>query len=164
MDVDKAYALLQSPPRSTANLEAALQILLKAEVEKERLDSSLRRRIYWGLMAVEKELSGSPNFLAAKKREHINQAQQYLVEVRMIVRQSSNASLDAQVSLEQHIIDGRKAILDLSVRNDVEELKRSKSKAKAGIDASLRKLQEIDPKSYDNVVEAAKEWHEKFSS
>lgn len=44
------------------------------------------------------------------------------------------------------------------------ELKRLKSEAKGGIEASLGKLQEVDPKSYGMFCEAAMEWHEKFPS
>ena len=155
-DLDKAYELFQRPRKSTTNLEAALQVLLKAEDEMTHLDSSLRRRLYWGLMTVEKELSGSPRYDLAKKRGHINQAQKYIIEVEKIVRQFSDASLNAQVSLERHIILGRKALLDPDVK--------LKSEAKAGIDASLGKLKEVDPKSYEKVVGAAMEWHKQLSS
>ena len=155
-DLDKAYELFQRPRKSTMNLEAALQVLLKAEDEMTHLDSSLRRRLYWGLMTVEKELSGSPRYDLAKKRGHINQAQKYIIEVEKIVQQSSDASLNAHVSLERHIILGRKALLDPDVK--------LKSEAKAGIDASLGKLKEVDPKSYEKVVGAAMEWHKQLSS
>ena len=163
-DLDKAYIKFQRQSRSRANLDAALQILLKAEDELIHLDSSLRLRMYWGLMTVEKELSCYGKFEMAEKREHINKAQKYVIEVEKIALQSSDASLDAQVSLERHIIEGRKAMLDFEGGKNVDKLKRLKSEAKGGIEASLRKLQEVDPKSYDEVVKAAMEWHEKFSS
>ena len=134
-DLDEAYALLQRKSNRTANREAALKILLEAEDKKDHLDPSLRQQIYWDLMNVEKDLSGSSKLVTAK-REHINQAQRYNVEVRKIAQQSSDEILDAQVSLEQHQIEGRKAILN----NDGEELERLKSRAKDGIDRSLRKL------------------------
>ena len=164
-DLDKAYELFQRPRKSTTNLEAALQVLLKAEEEMIHLDFSLRRRMYWGLMTVEKELSGSPRYDLAKKRGHINEAQKYVVEVEKIVRQSSDdASLNAQVSLEWYIILGRKALLEFDVKSDGDKLKRLKSEAKAGIDASLEKLKEVDPKSYEKVVDAAMEWRKKLLS
>lgn len=120
--------------------------------------------MYWGLMTVEKELSCYGGFETAEKMEHINKAQKYGIEVKNIVLQSSDASLDAQVSLEQHIIKGKKALLDFEVKKDVDKLKRLKSEAKAGIDASLGKLREVDRKSYDTVVKAVMEWCMKFSS
>ena len=163
-DLDKAYALFQSPRKSRENLEAALQILSKAEDQWVDLDSSTRQRMYWGLMTVEKELSCYGAFETAEKIEHINKAQEYGIEVKEIALQSSDASLDAQVSLEQHIIKGRKALLGFKVNKDVDRMKRLKSEAKAGIDASLGKLQEVDPKSYDMVIKAANEWRQKFSS
>ena len=163
-DLDKAYELFQRPRKSTTNLEAALQVLLKAESEMIHLDSSLRRRMYWGLMTVEKELSGSARFDLAKKRGHINEAQKYIIEVQKIVGQSSDTSLNAQVSLDWYIILGRKALLDFDVRSDGEELKRLKSEAKAGIDASLEELKEVDPKSYEKVVDAAIEYRNKLLS
>lgn len=163
-DLDNAYALFQSPGKSRKNLEAALQILSKAEDELIYLDSSTRQRMYWGLMTVEKELSCDGGFGTAEKMEHINKAQKYWIEVKKIVLQSSDASLDAQVSLEQHIIEGKKALLDFKVKKDVDKLKRLKLEAKAGIDASLGKLQEVDPKSHDMVIKAAMEWRQKFSS
>ena len=162
-DLDKAYTLFQRPRKRRANLEAAQRILLKAELELINLDSSLRRRMYWGLMTVEKELSRYGGFETAEKTEHINQAQKYIVEVEKTVP-SSDASLRAQVSLELHIIKGIKAILDFEVNQDVNELKRLKAEAKRGIEASLGKLQEVDPKSYGKVCKAAMEWQEKFSS
>lgn len=136
---------------------------MKAELELIHLDSSLRRRMYWGLMTVEKELSCYEGFQRAEKTEHINQAQKYGVEVEKTVK-SSDASLRAQVSLELHIIKGRKASLDFEVNKDVNELQRLKSEAKDGIEVSLGKLQEVDPKSYGKVCKAAMKWHEKFSS
>ena len=163
-DVDKAYELLESQPRSITNLEAALQILSKREVESKDLRSSLRRLIYWGLMAVEKELGCYKGLETAEKMEHINKAQRYCIEVEKIVSQSSDASFEAQVSLERYILKGRKAVLDFRVIEDVDKLKRLKSEAKSGIDASLRKLHEVDPKSYDEVSEAAMWWRENFSS
>ena len=155
-DLDKAYELFQRPRKSTTNLEAALQVLLKAEDEMTHLDSSLRRRLYWGLMTVEKELSCSPRYDLAEKRRHINQAQKYIIEVEKLVRQFSDASLNAHASLERHIILGKKALLDPDVK--------LKSEAKAGIDASLGKLKEVDPKSYEKVVGAAMEWQKQLSS
>lgn len=104
-DLDKAYTLFQRPRKRRANLETAQRILLKAELELIHLDSSLRRRMYWGLMTVEKELSRYSGFETAEKTEHINQAQKYIVEVEKTVP-SSDASLRAQVSLELHIIKG----------------------------------------------------------
>lgn len=162
-DLDTAYALFQSSSKRKANLEAAQRILLEAELELIHLDSSLRRRMYWGLMTVEKELSCYEGFETAEKTEHINQAHKYIVEVEKSVP-SSDASLRAQVSLELHIIIGRKASLDFEVNKDVNELKRLKSEAKGGIEASLGKLREVDPKSYGKVRKAAMEWHESFSS
>ena len=163
-DVDRANALLESQPRSRKNLEAALQILSKREVESKNLQPSLRQLIYWGLMAVEKELSCYKGFETADKIEHINKAQRYCIEVEKNVSQSSDASLGAQASLERYILKGRKAELDFRVTKDVDKLKRSQSEAVSGIDASLRKLQEVDPKSYDEFFKAAMVWRERFSS
>ena len=163
-DVDKAYELLESQPRSITNLEAALRILLKREVESKDLQSSLRRLIYWGLMAVEKEMGCYKGLETAEMMEHVNKAQGYCIEVEKILLQSSDASFDAQVSLERYIIKGRKAVLDSRVTEDVDKLKRSKSEAKSGIDASLGKLQEVDPKSYDEFFKTAMWWRENFSS
>lgn len=160
-DVDAAYALLKC--RDITNLEAALQILLKQETKSIHLRSSLRRHIYWGLMTVEKELSCYKGFETAEKMEHINKAQRYWIEVENIVSQSSDASLGAQVSLEGYIIEGKKALLDFKARKDVDKWKSSKSEAKDGIDTSLKKLYEVDRKSYDEVFKAAMEWRKKFS-
>ena len=162
-DVDNAYALFKNPRRTRADLEAALRNLSMPDVELKYLESSLRRRIYWGLMTGEKELSCYKGLDTVKKMGHINKAQRYCTEVEEIVSQSGDASLDAQVSLERHIIEGKKALLDFKQTGDVDKLKRSKSKAKDGIDASLGKLQVVDPRSYDEVSEAAKVWRKKFS-
>ena len=111
--------------------------------------------MYWGLITVKKELSGSPRYNLAKKRGHINEAQKYVVEVEKIVRQSSNnANLNAQVSLKWYIILGRKALLEFDIKSDRDKLKRLKSEAKAGINTSLEKLKEVDPKSYEKVIDA----------
>lgn len=164
-DLDKEEALLQNPTKGTrtANMEAALQILLKAKDQKEHLDFSLRKQMYWDLMTVERDLSGSSRFRGAEKREHIRQAQDNLAEVKKIVQQLSDESLDAQVSLEQHKIKGRKATLDFEVNNDREELERLKLKATVGIDTSLRKLKEVDPKTHSEVFKSAMEWRKMFS-
>ena len=162
-DLNKAYTLFQRSIKSRAILEDVLRIFLRAELESRGLDSSLRRSMYWGLMTVEKELSCCRCEMA-EKMAHIDKAQEYSIEVAKIVSQSSDASLDAQLSLEQHIIKGKKALLDFRMKKDVNQLKISKSEAKGGIEASLGKLREVDPKSYNNVVDAAMEWHEKFSS
>ena len=161
-DVDKAYTLFISPRRSLAALQAALQILSQAEVESIYLEPPLRQRIYWGLMTVQKELGCHEGFGTAEKTEHINNALRYCIEVENIVSQSSDASLGAQVSLERHIIEGRKAILVFRVTKDVDQLKRAMSEVKSGIDISLGKLHEVDRKSYDKVYKAATEWREKF--
>ena len=156
-DVGEAYALLKSQRHNITNLEAALQILLKQEVKSKHLKSSLRRRVYWGLMAVEKELSCYKGFDTAEKMEHINEAQRYGIEVENIVSQSSDASLGAQLSLEQYIIYGKKALLEFKVTKDVDKLKSSKAEARSGIDTSLEKLYEVDRKSCDEVFKAAME-------
>lgn len=163
-EVDKAYDLLESSPRNITNLEAALQILSTLEVESMYLKPSLRRRIYWGLMAVEKELSCYKGIETTAKMEHIKEAQRYWIEVEIIVSQSSDASLSAQVSLERHMIEGRKAMLDFKVTNDVDKLTRSKLEARVGIDTSLEKLRKVDPKSYGEVFKGAMVWRENFSS
>lgn len=162
-DVDNAYALFENQSRTRADLEAALRILSMPGVELKYLESSLRRRIYWGLMTVEKELSCFEGLDTVKKMGHINKARRYCTEVEEIVSQFCDASLAAQVSLERHIIEGKKALLDFKLIGDVDKLKRSKSEAKNGIDASLGKLREVDPRSYDEVSEAAKVWRKKFS-
>ena len=161
--VDKAYSLSETLPRNITNLEAALQILSELEVESIHLKSSLRRSIYWGRMTVEKELSCYKGLETPKKMEHINKAQKYCIEVEKIVSQSSDASLDAQVSLERHIIEGRKAQLDFKVTKDVDKLNRSKSEARDGIGTSLEKLRKLDPKSYNRVSKAAMRWRRNFS-
>ena len=161
--MDNAYTLFKNSRRTREDLEAALQILSIPEVNLKSLKSSLRRRVYWGLMTVKKELSCYKGFETVEKMVHINKAQRYCTEVENIVSQSYDASLDAQVSLERHIIEGKKALLDFKLVGDVDKLKRSKLEAKNGIDASLGKLQEVDPRSYDEVSEAAKVWRKKFS-
>ena len=162
-DLDKAYAFLNARCRNMTDLEAALQIFATLEVDSIYLQPSLRREIYRGLMAVEKELSCYEGFETAEKLEHINEAQRHWIEVEIMVSQSSNASLDAQAWLEHHIIEGRKAILDFKVTKDENKLKRSMSGAKSGIEKSLGKLHKIDRKSYDKVVEGAMGWRDKFS-
>ena len=161
--MDKAWAYLTKPNRSKEDLEAALRILSNPEIELNNLDSSLRQRIYWGLMAVEKELSCYIRFPTSEKMTHISKARTYWIEVERIVSQSPNPSLEAQVTLERHIIQGRKAQLDFKMTKDVHKWKKLKSEAIAGIDASLGRLHEVDRKSYDKVSEAAKEWRIKFS-
>ena len=162
-DLDKAYAFLNAPRRNITDLEAALQTFSISEVDPRYQQPSLRREIYWGLMAVEKELSGYDGYETPEKLEHIKKAQRHCIEVGKIVSQSSDASLHAQVLLEQHFIEGRKAILDFKVTKDKDKLKRSMLEAKSGIDISLGKLHEIDRKSYDENFKPAMWWREKFS-
>lgn len=163
--VDDAYFYLNRRNKSSMkeDFEAALEHFSQAEVGSTELDSSLRLRIYWGLMAVEKEMSCFRGFEKAEKIEHINKAQRYHIEAEKIVSRSSDASLSAQVSLEQRIIEGIKALLNSDIGRDVDKLKKLKLEAINGIDASLKTLREVDMESYNKVSKAAIEWRKKFS-
>ena len=162
--VDSAYFYLNRRNKDSMkeDFERALRLFLQAEGGPTDLDSSLRLRIHWGLMSVEKELSCFRGFEKAKKIEHIEEARRYSIEAEKMVSRSSDASLSAQVSLEQHIIEGLRALLDSETEKDVDKLKRSKLNAVNGIDASLRKLQEVDMESYNKVSELAMEQRKKF--
>ena len=164
-EIDKAYELFQHSSKSQASLEVALQILLKTEAELIYLDTSLHRRMYWGLMAVEMELSCHPRLSTDVKIAHINKAQQYVIALeKIVIQSSSDASIIAQVSLQQHIIGGRKAVLDFEVQKDVDQLTRLKSEAMCGIDVSLATLREVDLKIYGKVFKDTMEWRDKFDS
>ena len=129
--VDGAYFYLNRRNKDSMrrDFEEALQLLKQAEVGSKDLDPSLRLRIHWGLMAVEKELSCCRRFEKAEKIEHINKAQTYGLEAEKTLSHSSDASLHAQISLEQHIIEGLKALLYYEIERDEDKLKRSKTKA-----------------------------------
>ena len=120
-NLDKAWDLLRDPDKSGANLKSAREKFLKVEAKKIYLDSSLLRRKYWGLMTVEKELSCYGKLETTAKIEHINNAQRYCVKAEKIVLQSCDASLCAQISLERHIIEGRKALLYFKVDKDMDK-------------------------------------------
>lgn len=164
--VDNAYFYLNR--RNTDSMkddfEEALRLFSQAEVGSTDLGSSLRLRIHWGLMAVEKELSCFRGFDKPKKLEHINKAQRHGIEAEKTVSRSSDASLSAQLSLEQYIIEGLKALLYSEIERDVDKSKKSKLKAMNGIDASLKKLREVDMESYNEVSKVAMEQRKKFSN
>lgn len=164
--VDNAYFYLnrRNPDSMKEDFKEALRLFSQAEVGSKDLGSSLRLSIYWGLMAVEKELSCCKGFEKTKKLEHIKEAQRYGIEAEKMLPRSSDASLCAQLSLEQHIIEGLKALLDFEIEKDVGKLKRSKMKAVKGIDASFKTLQEVDMRSYDEVSKVAMEQRKKFSN
>lgn len=163
--VDDAYFHLNRRNKDSMkeDFEAALQLFLQAEVGSTDLGSSLRLRIHWGLMAVEKELSCCRSFDKAKKIEHIKEAYRYSKEAEKMVSRS-DASLRAQVLLEQHIIEGLKALLYAEIGTDLDTLKKSKMNAMKGIDASLKELREVDMESYKEVSELAMEQRKKFSN
>jgi hypothetical protein len=165
-DVDEAYSYLNRRNKESmkADFEEARQRFLQAEVGSRDLGPSLRLRIHWGLMAAEKELSQCRGFEKVKKIEHINEAQRYGIEADKLVSRFSDASLRAQLSLEQHIIEGLKALLHFEIERDVENLKKSKWKAVNGIDASLEKLREVDVESHNEVFKLAMEQRKKFAN
>ncbi len=143
------------------DFEAALHLFLQVEDGSTDLDSPLRRRIYWGLMAVNEELSCLRGLGNVKKMEHINEAQRYSIEAKKTIS-PSDASLRAQVSLEQHIIEGIKASLSYGTESDMDKVKELKWKAINGLDASLEKLREVDKESHDQVYERAMRWRKTF--
>ena len=160
--MNKAYALIQTRTKRSASRKDAREILLKAEAEKIDMNVSLRRRINWALMTVEKDLS-CYKYETVERMRHIERAQGYGIKVEKEASQSCDVSLIAQVRLELYIIEGLKALLEFEGDKDADKLDRLKSKAKGGIVASLERLQEVDRRSYDKVSAAAVEWCKIFS-
>lgn len=113
-------------------------------------------------MAVEKTLSCYNHFDPTEKIEHIRKAQKYNTRVGNIVSRTSHASLRAQVSLEQQILEGRRAKLEFDRGRDVGKVTTRTLEAMKGIDTALLELQAVDPVTFKNVVKAALAWRDKF--
>jgi len=163
--VDNAYSLLHRRDKKDMkkDLETARQALLKALDGSKMLDSALLELIYWGLMVAEKELSCYKDFEVQEKIRHVEMAQRYGSEVAKLVSQSFDAGLRVQVTLEQYILMGRKAILQFRQGGDMDKARRLKLDAVNGIESALEELQVLDHARFEENVEAALDWQDKFN-
>jgi len=137
------------------NLKLAQESLSRIIVGRESvyLDSSLRQRVYWDLMVVEKELASYKGFENVVKIEHVKKALEYKIKVSEIVSSSSDTGLQVQVRVEQSIIKVRKATLEIRQgvgRNTVNE---EGEDARIELTGALKELEIKYPDKYEENIE-----------
>ena len=141
------------------DLESARQILLQLEDQPANLESSLLRRVYWGLMIAEKELSCHTPADVHGKIAHIEAAEGWSDK---IASQQLKYSERLSIELEQHIIRGRRAVLELRHRPGLEEIILLKNDAIAGIECKLEELEKVDLDRYHKHERLAREWRNRL--
>ena len=141
------------------DLDKARELLMQVLGQSATLDSRFLHRVYWGLMEAEKELSGHTPFNVEDKISHINKAERWASE---LASKRLDTGPRLHVKLEQYIIQGRKASLELRREQGSVEASRSKSDAIEGIDRTLEELKEKDPTWYDKNKKYARCWRARF--
>ena len=154
--IDRAEALIQKQDQRTMkkDLEEAKKLLEKALKQSGALNSDSLIRVYWGLMIVEKKLSCDRS-ITEVKLSHIKEAEIWKSKIL-----SQNLDTDTQnaVTLEEHIIRGRKARLELKLRPESVEARRAKDDAIREIDGILEELKEKNLNKYNDTVKYVQQW------
>ena len=161
--IDRAEALINKRDQKTMrnDLDEARKILTQVLDLPETLSSDSLRRVYWGLMVAEKELSCDRSFNHEDNNEaktlHIEKAEEWNSK---LLSQNLDTSLRIRVHLERYIIQGRKASLALKREPESLEASRSRDDAIKGIDRKLKELKEKDLNKYKEVQKYARQWQE----
>lgn len=165
--MDHAYILLERRDENSMkeDLESARQSLLQVRADMSQpaiLDSSLLLRVNWGLMIAGKELSCCTDLGGQEKIMHIKEAERYSVEVADAVSRSSNVGARVQVTLEQYIFRGMRALLEFQEGANMDNVGGLKKDAVKGINGALKELKKIDPVKFNENAELASYWREHF--
>lgn len=153
--IDRAEALIKKRGQETMrnDLEEARKILTQVQDLPETLSSDFLRRVYWGLMIAEKELSCHGSFVDEEKISHITKAEEW--NSRLL---SQDLDTGPRTHVERYIIQGRKASLKIRISLSPVEARKSKVDAIEGIDRMLEELKEKDPNKYTEIEKHARQW------
>ena len=145
------------------DLEEGREILIQALRQSPSLEPSLLHRVYWGLMIAEQQLSGYKFPHLEDNILHINEAERWRLK---LVSERLRLDIGQQIllNLEQYIIQGRKASLELKREPGLVEASRSKNDAIKGIDSMLEEMKEKDPTKYHENKGNALGWRTRFVS
>ncbi|KAK4694509.1 hypothetical protein P7C71_g3093, partial [Lecanoromycetidae sp. Uapishka_2] len=160
-EVDEAYILLNQHNSETmeVDLKAAGKILAQVREKREVLDTNLFRRIYFGLMIVEKELSCFKGSDLVQRIGHVSQAESYNFELS---KQATFTVGDRhQLRLEEQILMGIKARLQRKHEGD--DSRAQEKEAIRGIDIAMKELETGNNEMYRDYVKYMAFWRHKFS-
>ena len=138
------------------DLEVAGEILQTALLSED-LVPPLLRRMFWGLMVVEKELSFCSEFEISEKIKHIEKAEGYNNKV---ASPSMTVGEQVHMELERYMIKGRTALLKLRQKpvSEASRLKQLTRNAIAGINTKLDEMRDKDPDRFNGNEKRAREW------
>ena len=135
------------------DLEEAQELLMQVRNLQETLSSDFLRRVYWGLMVAEKELSCHRSLIDEDKILHITKAEEW--NSRLL---SQDLDSGPRIHVERYIIQGRKASLNLRMNLAPVKARNSQIDAIEGIDRMLEELNERDPNKYMEIEKHARQW------
>lgn len=125
--------------------------------------SSLLLRIHWGLMVAEKELSCCRSVQVTEQIKHVESAERYSIEAAKAASELPETGVLVQVTLEQYILQGRRAMLRFREGADMDEMDGLKKDAVRGIDRALEGLEGMmDRVRFDENVRLALYWRGRF--
>ena len=153
--IDRAEALIEKRVKVSMkkDLEQAQELLMQVRNLQEILSSDFLRRVYWGLMIAEKELSCHGSFVDEEKISHITKAEEWNSTLL-----SQDLDTGPRIHVERYIIQGRKASLKIRMNLAPVEARKSKVDAIEGIDRMLEELKEKDPNKYTEIEKHARQW------
>ena len=137
------------------DLYEARKILTQVLDLPENLSSDSLRRVYWGLMIAGKELSCDRSLNDEEAMLHIEKAEEWNSKLLSL---NLDTSRRIHANLEKHIIQGRKASLELKREPGSLEASRPKDAAIEGIDKCLEELKAKDLDKYNEVERHARQW------
>ena len=148
---------------SLTRLFKARHLFLGILNESTPLEDTLRQRIYWDLMIVEKELGCHKGSTVPSRLKHVDKAEEYVDELAQIALHPNNVGVQLQVNLERSILKGIKASLELRQGADEHESSRKLEDALKDLHETITELETGHPERYRDIRLNAHSWWERLS-
>lgn len=119
-------------------------------------------QVYYQLMNVEMEMSYHRAMSAEDKMSHLKAAECYGVEASSWARNGGTAGCVTQVMLQQAVLKGRRAEVDVRLGLSPQEARRQKDEAIAAITGALQALQFFKRPNLAETTVWAMNWRNRF--